>query len=55
MTEFVEVILEGDLYLIEPSPSGISGQVCKKLHKSMFGSAINVKDTLQISISREGF
>lgn len=51
----MEVILGEGLYLIELSPWGIGGQVCRKLHKSMFGSAISVKDMLLISISQEGF
>ena len=55
MREFVEVILERDLYLTEPSPRDISGQVCRKLHKSKFRSVISARGMLQISINWEGF
>ena len=46
MREFMEVILGESFYLIEPLLRVIGGQVCRKLHKSMFESAINVRDML---------
>ena len=46
MREFMEVILGEGFYLIKPSLRGMGSQVCRKLHKSMFESVINVRDTL---------
>ena len=55
MKEFVEITLEEDLYLTESLLKGTGGQACKRRHKSMLKSVINVRDSLQTSIRLEKF
>ena len=54
MRVYVEVTLEEGLYPIVLSPKGIGGRVCRRLHRNMFVSATNVKDTILTSINQGG-
>ena len=54
MKEFVGVTQEEDLYLTEPSPKDIGGQVCRKKPKSISRSVINVKGLPQTSTNQMG-
>ncbi|XP_075649774.1 uncharacterized protein LOC142620260 [Castanea sativa] len=44
MREFMEVIREQGLYLIELLLKGIGGQICREKHKIKRGSVANVRD-----------
>ena len=47
MKGFVEATQEEDLCLTELSRNAIDGRICKRKHKNMWRSAINVKDSHQ--------
>ena len=55
MKEFVEVIQEEDLYLIELLLKDTGGRACKRKHKSMLKNVISVRDSHQTFISPEEF
>ena len=55
MKEFVIVTQVEDLCLIEPSPKGIGGQVCRRKPKSMSRNVTNARSFPQTSTNQEEF